>query len=79
MQENHFKEIKSVTALPEIMHFKPRGCGHLFTIAYSVSSTNDDTSKKLHLDNIRYAPYYARNAAIIILSSSIIGCLTETD
>lgn len=31
--------------LPEPLHFKPRGCGHLFTINYPSGSSNADMCK----------------------------------
>ncbi|EFN67439.1 Probable Ufm1-specific protease 2 [Camponotus floridanus] len=45
------KNIKLSAKLPEVMHFKPRSCGHLFTIVFSDGSTNDNTMeyrKALH-------------------------------
>lgn len=50
-QENQSEDIKPFT-LPEIMHFKPQGCGHLFTVVYPGNSTNDNTSKISYLDYI---------------------------
>lgn len=44
-------DIKLSAKLPEVMHFKPQSCGHLFTIAYSDDSTNDNTSKIFHIIN----------------------------
>lgn len=40
-QENQSEDTK----LPEVMHFKPQGCGLLFTVVYPGNSTNDTTSK----------------------------------
>jgi len=47
-QENQSENTK----LPEIMHFKPHHCGHLFTVVYPGNFTNDTTSKILYLDYI---------------------------
>lgn len=44
-QDSQFEDIKLSAKLPEVMHFKPRGCGHLFTIAYPGDFTHDSTSK----------------------------------
>lgn len=62
-------DIKLSAKLPEVMHFKPQSCGHLFTIAYSDDSTNDNTMeyrKALHealaLDLTK--PYFRRGNAI---------------
>lgn len=51
-QENQFENMKLPKNLPEVMHFKPQGCGHLFTVVYPSSSTNDDTSKISYFDYI---------------------------
>ncbi|GAB1861316.1 Probable Ufm1-specific protease 2 [Camponotus japonicus] len=63
------KNIKLPAKLSEIMHFKPRSCGHLFTIVYSDDSTNDSTMeyrkalhKALALDLTK--PYFRRGNAI---------------
>lgn len=44
-QEKQSKETELPTKLPEILHFKPRCCGYLLTVAYPSDSTNDNTSK----------------------------------
>lgn len=44
-QNPQFEDIKLSAKLPEVMHFKPRGCGHLLTIVYPGDFTNDSTSK----------------------------------
>lgn len=44
-QDPQFQDMKLSAKLPEVMHFKPRGCGHFFTIVYPGDSTNDNTSK----------------------------------
>ncbi|XP_011702263.1 PREDICTED: ufm1-specific protease 2 [Wasmannia auropunctata] len=64
-QENQSEETK----LPEVMHFKPQGCGHLFTAVYPGNATNDTTMeyrkalhKALALDLTK--PYFRRGNAI---------------
>lgn len=44
-QDPESEDIKLSAKLPEVMHFKPRGYGHFFTIIYPGDSTNDSTSK----------------------------------
>lgn len=44
-QEKQSEETELFTKLPEILHFKPQGCGHLFTVAYPGNSSNDNISK----------------------------------
>ncbi|XP_077255806.1 UFM1 specific peptidase 2 isoform X2 [Temnothorax americanus] len=68
-QENQSENIKLPTKLPEVMHFKPQGCGHLFTVVYPGNSTNDNTMeyrkalhKALALDLTR--PYFRRGNSI---------------
>lgn len=68
-QDSQFDDIKLSAKLPEVMHFKPRGCGHLFTIVYPDDSTNDSTMeyrkalhKALALDLTK--PYFRRGNAI---------------
>lgn len=51
-QENQFENIKLPKNLPEVMHFKPHSCGHLFTVAYPANFTNDNTSKTSYFDYI---------------------------
>lgn len=51
-QQDPQSDIKLSAKLPEVMHFKPRSCGHLFTIVYSDESTNDSTSKIFHIVNL---------------------------
>ncbi|CAL1683447.1 unnamed protein product [Lasius platythorax] len=43
-QDPESEDIKLSAKLPEVMHFKPRGYGHFFTIIYPGDSTNDSTS-----------------------------------
>ncbi|KAL6257137.1 hypothetical protein P5V15_012069 [Pogonomyrmex californicus] len=50
-QENQSKDTKLPTKLPKVMHFKPKDCGHLFTLVYPGDFTNDSTleyRKALH-------------------------------
>lgn len=59
-QENQSEDVKLPTKLPEIMHFKPRGCGHLFTVVYPGNS-NDDTSKissRVYLFTVDHPIYF---------------------
>lgn len=51
-QENQFEDTKLFTKVPKVMHFKPQGCGHLFTVVYPGNFTNDNTSKISYLDYI---------------------------
>ncbi|XP_012528343.2 ufm1-specific protease 2 [Monomorium pharaonis] len=68
-QENHSEDTKLLIKLPEVMHFKPQGCGHLITVVYPSNSTNDSTMeyrkalhKALALDLTR--PYFRRGNAV---------------
>lgn len=68
-QDPQFQDMKLSAKLPEVMHFKPRGCGHFFTIVYPGDSTNDNTMeyrkalhKALALDLTK--PYFRRGNAI---------------
>lgn len=65
LQEGQSEDIR----LPEIMHFKPHDCGHLYTIVYPGSCNSTDTveyRKALHgalaLDLTR--PYFRRGNAV---------------
>ncbi|XP_071561183.1 ufm1-specific protease 2-like isoform X2 [Temnothorax nylanderi] len=68
-QENQSENIKLPTKLPEVMHFKPQGCGHLFTVVYPGNFTDDNTMeyrkalhKALALDLTR--PYFRRGNSV---------------
>ncbi|KMR05119.1 putative ufm1-specific protease 2 [Lasius niger] len=68
-QDPESEDIKLSAKLPEVMHFKPRGYGHFFTIIYPGDSTNDSTMeyrkalhKALALDLTK--PYFRRGNAI---------------
>ncbi|XP_032685987.1 ufm1-specific protease 2 isoform X2 [Odontomachus brunneus] len=68
-QEIQSKETELSTKLPEILHFKPQGCGHLFTVAYPGNFSNDNTTeyrkalhKALAFDLTR--PYFRRGNAV---------------
>lgn len=55
LQEGQSEDIR----LPEIMHFKPHDCGHLYTIVYPGSCNSTDTGKISHVS--------------IVVSLSVIG------
>ncbi|XP_025152563.1 ufm1-specific protease 2 isoform X2 [Harpegnathos saltator] len=67
-QKKQSEETELFKKLPEILHFKPQGCGHLFTIAYPGNFTSDNTKyrKALHkaLAFNLTRPYFRRGNAV---------------
>lgn len=51
-QENHIESEDLSMKLPNVMHFKPQYCGHLFTLAYPANSTNDNTNQSYNFSGI---------------------------